>query len=298
VSSSFDLDRLEDGSYALMPLLYRRLMAWNADALLTTRLKGLYRHTWYRNNVLVERLKEVLHLGSAGSAELLLVGEPRLLLRAYGDLGLRPSSRIDLVVRPQAIPRLTTALTEAGWSLPTGSQGRYEPRTIWLERADAPTVALQRRLLPQRGSDEIEDRPWQHARSVVLDGSAHPASSATDELLRTCIGEERRWSWNRLQWIADANMLLLAEGDALDWERVLADAASYRATLLLRDALVYLRDRIAAPVPEETLRRLENARSSTRERLVHRLSRVDRFLLSRMLPRFARRAVRRIIPPS
>jgi len=258
--SSFELNRLEEGSYALMPLLERRLSGWNMDQGLVTRLRGIYRHNWYRGNVLLERLKEVLALAAG---DVLLTGEPRLLLRSYRDAGLRPATRVDLLVRAELRGRLAAAVERAGWSLaPSGA------RTIWLERVDGPTVALHGRLAPQR-----DDEPWRHTVTVELDGGPQPATSATDELLRICAGEERRFPWQRLQWVADADALLRAEGDEVDWRRLVATAASSRTTLCLRDALRDLRAHTDAQIPDETLEQLERARAGARERLLYRLDR-------------------------
>src|SRR5207248_9473122 len=154
---SFDLDRLEEGSYGLMPLLERRLSAWETDEALALRLRGIYRHTWYRGNVVLERLKEVVALAAEQQVDVLVTGEPRLLLRSYRDAGLRPATRIDLLVGAEQRDRLAAAVELAGWS-----RAPSRERTLWLERTGGPTVALHSRLAPQRS-----DEPWLH--SVEID---------------------------------------------------------------------------------------------------------------------------------
>ena len=288
---TLDLDHLEDGSYALLPLLYRRLADWQLDDPVVARLKGLYRHTWYRNNVLLERLREVFETAAAAKIDVLLAGEPRLLLRDYGDVGLRPSSRIDLLARPDDAASLAHMLGPRGWTTVAG-HGRLGSRTLWLERADSPTVALQRRLLPERAPHEVEAQPWEHAAAVDVDGSARAALDATDQLLMTCIGEERRFPWNRVQWIADAKLLLDVEATTVDWGRAFETAERYAGRLRLRDALVYAGEIAGARVPTNVLEHAEAVRPTVREALAHRWSRVDRASLLDRIPASARAKIR------
>jgi hypothetical protein len=210
--------------------------------------------------VLLERLKEVVALAAG---DVLVTGEPRLVLRSYRDAGLRPATRVDLLVPAERRARLAAAVQQAGWSPAPSSE-----RTVWLERPGGPTVALHRWLTPQRG-----DEAWRHAVTVELDGRAQPATNATDELLRICAGEERRFPWHRLQWLADADALLRAEGNEVDWGRLVEAAASSEATLHLRDALRDVRERTGGSIPDGTLERLERARPRLRERLTYRLGR-------------------------
>ena len=257
---SFDLDHLEEGSYGLMPLLERRLSAWETDEALTLRLRGIYRHTWYRGNVLLERLNEVVALAAEQDADVLVTGEPRLLLRSYCDAGLRPATRIDLLVEAEPRDRLAAAVELAGWSRAPSSE-----RAVWLERPGGPTVALHRWLAPQSSDD-----PWRH--TVTLESGAR-ATSPTDELLRICAGEERRFPWHRVQWLADADALIRAEGREVEWDRLLVVATASAATLRLRDAFRDLRNQTNAPIPTDTHARLEWARPSMRERLLYPLGR-------------------------
>jgi putative nucleotidyltransferase-like protein len=288
--SGFDVDHMEDGSYNLMPLLYRRLEAWEPNDPLVLRLKGIYRHTWYRGNVLLDRLREVLECTRTAGLDVLVTGGARLLVDVYEDPGLRPATRIDLVVRHDELERLATALGGAGWTAAEGTPRRRLPRTTWLLREGDPAVVLQTRLLPHRDRAD-EHEPWSASTEVTFRDVSLPVPSATDELLRICLGEERQLFWIRLQWLADVKLLLDRPSPRLDWERAIADASAHEATLQLRDALTYAHRVAGAAIPPEALSRLEEARAPRRERLHYHLSRIDR---SR-IPPVARRAVRRVL---
>ena len=257
---------MEDGSYVLMPLLYRRLETWQLDEPLIPRLKGLYRHTWYRGNVLLERLKEINDIAAESRIDILIADEPLLIERVYRDPGLRPATRLDLLIQPESADRLVRALEQNGWR-------RASPRSLWLQHPSGPFAVLQHGLLPK------------HA-ALGLDGTNDHWLNPTDQLLRTCVGETRQRTAARLQWIADAKLQIATEPAEIDWERLLQTATSYHVALHLRDALSYLSRTVAASVPGDVLARLEARRPYPQERLAHGLSRVDGAAMRRALRRF------------
>src|SRR5439155_10104749 len=112
---SFSLDELEPGSFELMPLIYRNLSsAGHRDSVLP-RLKGIYRRTWARNNLLLERTREDADaLRMAGIPALLLEGVT-LALRYYPDLGSRPTTYLHFVVGKDDEVAAVARLERIGW---------------------------------------------------------------------------------------------------------------------------------------------------------------------------------------
>jgi putative nucleotidyltransferase-like protein len=269
---------MEDGSFALMPLLYRRLESWQLDEPLLPRLKGLYRHTWYRGNVLLERLKEIKELAANSRIDLLIADEPLLIERVYRDPGLRPATRLDVLIRPESAEDLIRGLEQSGWR-------RASPRSLWLQHASGPFAVLQHGFVAK------------HA-TLPLAGTTDHWLNSTDQLLRTCVGDARQSRTGRVQWIPDAKLQIAMEPAEIDWERLLQTATSYHLVLHLRDALSYLSRTVTAAVPGDVLARLEAIRPAPQERLAHGLSRVDGAAMAqRVLPVAVRRVLRRVVPP-
>src|SRR5262245_12445960 len=94
-----DLDRLDPGSIRLLPLLYRRLERDGAQDEIARKLKGVYRHAWYGNQL---RLRDAAlvagELRRRGTEPMLLKGAALTLLH-YRDYGLRPMEDVDILVR-------------------------------------------------------------------------------------------------------------------------------------------------------------------------------------------------------
>jgi hypothetical protein len=135
--ATLDIDRLEPGSYSLMPLVYRSLRAANVDEPLMPRLKGIYRHTWSKNQLLGEDAAAALAaLARAGVDALAIGGLSRL--RFYPELGLRTMTECEVLCRPDDVERALRALGwAAGESVPARVlRGRS---TVRIDRPRTPT---------------------------------------------------------------------------------------------------------------------------------------------------------------
>jgi hypothetical protein len=268
-----DLDEVEPGSYPLLPLLFRRLEEDAGDHPLLPRLKGMYRRTWYVNQLRLDRLLPALVTLQEAGVEPLVISGWELACRYYDDLGLRPVRGLHAFVRPERVEQSLELLRASGW------QGELEPspaalrsrHAAWLADGDGNDFVLHWRpfhefVSPQGGLDEL----WAAAIEFPLGDTTARALCPSDELLNVCLSGARSSAWQNLQWLADAVVVLRAAGGEIDWSRVVAQATSRFATLRLRDALVYLRTTVGAPVPPEVLGELERVPVSRRERLAHR----------------------------
>ena len=279
--SGFDLDRMEDGSFALMPLLYRRIETWELDDPLVPRLKGLYRHSWYRGNVLLERLKDVARLAAEKQIDLLIADEPLLTTRVYKDTALRPATHLDLLLRDEELDPFARALQSHGWECPS-------KHVLTFQHPSGPFAVLH---------GGLETELWERGEELAADGSSDRMLGRTDQLLRTCLGQSRLQLVNRLQWIADAKLLVESDSGTIDWELVNRTARSERSSLKLGDALSYVSGVVGAPVPDQVLERLASDSPSRRELLAHGIGRLDApNRAKKAIPAGVRQALRRIIP--
>jgi len=275
VRPTFDLDDPDHASQALLPLVYRQLDRFGIDDPGLRKLRGIYRRTWYMNQLLLDRLKGTLEAVETGGGDPLVVSSWELPVRYYGDLGLRSVAALHLLVRPDRVARSAQALSDHGWT------GPLDPSTAFVrsrhnaryERANGDRCILYWRLFhefsdPVRGIEP--DDLWEQPIDLELRGVPARALNSTDELLNVCVGGARPSTWPTVIWVADAIAVLRAPDSAIDWERVVRQARRLRATLRVHDALSFLRQELDAPVPADVLVELREARTSRREVLAHR----------------------------
>ena len=256
---SLDLDRLEEGSYSLMPLVCRRLAEVLPDEPLLPRLKGIYRHTWSKNQLLLDDLRRILDLLNGAGIEPVVVGGAARL-GYYPELGLRTLSELELLVSEHDVE---PALRAVGWTGEDVPPRVLAGRSTLEVTTGARPFALHWRLLPEYPAP---DR-WFETRARE-DGAQAPAP--TDELLLTCLGEARTAPRANAQWIPDAALIVRA--GEVDWDRLVALAEELRAQLRLRDALRYLSLLVDAGIPADVLDRLDRFQPSRRDVLAHKLS--------------------------
>ena len=80
----------------------------------------------------------------------------------------------------------------------------------------------------------------------------------------------RSRSWETITWIADALAVLRAPEAPIDWARFVRQARHLRATLRVLDAVSFLCEELAAPVPSHVLGELRETPVRRRELLAHR----------------------------
>jgi hypothetical protein len=267
-----DFDDIDPGSLRLLPLVYRNLGPDGFDPEVAGRLKGVYRLAWSRNHLLFGRAAAAIErLGGAG-IETMALGGAALALVSYRDIGLRPIEDVDLLVPIDRAGEAIEALVQGGWApeaepweglisahhslrLADAGGGRVDLHwfSLWLPADDAPL--------------------WRASVPVELAGASTRVPGPADRLLLACL---EGTPWNPLPafpWAADAITAIEAAGSSLDWDRLASEAARRGLTVAVASALRHLDEELGAPVPAETIERLEAGPASRRERAAYRAAR-------------------------
>lgn len=263
-----DLDHLERGSFTLLPLVYRALSEAAVHDSLLPRLKGIYRNTWTKGSLLLERARAASEALAAAGVPALLLGGVGSAVRYYGDVGLRPTVSVDLLVEPRAAPVASRILAGAGLEGP--AIARAQLATFDHERGPyVLTTSIARDFVlrgdPQRAHAALRDA----ARSLDVRGTHVPVLAPGDELLAACVTGARSAPAPNVQWIADAATILRTSSNEIDWDRLVRLGREWGRTLRLRDSLEYLGRLPGVEVPAETVSLLEASPPTRRERLAH-----------------------------
>lgn len=269
-----DLDRLEEGSYALMPQLYRKLTTLGIDAPAMPRLKGIHRRTWYANQLFLERAGVLLRACAERAVEPIVMGDAALGARAYGDTGAREIAQLEVLVRGEDQTAAVDAFGQAGWRMSPDRISGLIARRGAARIVDEGRRALiaQVTLLPEFSLTAPVEETFGAATRGEIAGSPALLLDPADELVRLCALGARRTFWRSVVWTADAAMLVPSQGAAFNWDRVLATATAAGATLAIGDALRYLSDVLQVPVPAALVERLAAVSAGKKELAAHRLA--------------------------
>ncbi len=253
-------DKIDDGSFRLLPLVCRNLERAGVEADDLARLRGVYRQTWLRNQVVVHRVAPVLRaFNAAGIQTMLLKGAPLALL-TYGELGARPMGDIDVLVHPRHARRALQLLVDDGWTCRSHPDGRFDRvlhtfHAVGLHTPDA-GLDLHWHALEEGNFRDADEPFWEASRGMELDGVPTRTLCPTDMLLHV-LAHGARWDpVPPIRWVADAFLVISRHSADIDWDRLVEQATRLRLTLGLHAALSYLHERFDAVIPPAVLDRL------------------------------------------
>lgn len=258
-----NIDEADWGSYRLLPLVYRNLQQLGVQDALMGKLKGVHRNTWYKNQLLFDLLGKILTAFHGAGLQTLALKGAALIPLHYKDYGLRAMNDTDLLVPPAAAPRALELLRQLGWT------PRYRAPHAWSCTDGAGhEFDLHWHVLAECCKPGDDDDFWSGSVPLSLNGIETRALNPTDTLLHVCAHGVK---WNSLppvRWVADA-MILFGAAE-IDWNRLVSQARRRELLLTLREALGYLRQTLAAPVPEGIVEEMRRAQISAAERWDYR----------------------------
>lgn len=279
--SQADIDQLDGDSIRLLPLLYASLKSQGIDTPEMQRFKGVYRHTWYKNHLLVRDVAPVISaLKQAGIDTLILKGAA-LIQGYYSDYGLRPMGDFDLLVPAPSAWQAMEMLHAQGWQLAYGKD-IYREERITEDREQAFFSPTKQRLdlhwhalesfFDERGAEKTDSMFWSGSRITSFHGVSVLVPNPADLLLHVCVhGLEGCLQTSRLRWIADGFTLLNKPGLEMDWDRLLQQAREHHLSLLLRDALGYLSVVLDVPIPATVLSGLKSIPTARKHHVLYAL---------------------------
>jgi hypothetical protein len=254
--SSVDVEQVDSASHRMLPLLYRNLRTHGLKDPSMGKYKGVYRQTWYKNQMLFHAIASLLCSFREAEIETLILKGAPLTIGYYKDYGLRPMNDFDVLIRmDKALPAIEL-LQSLGWA-PMDFMPTEEYISVsfshGFKNAAGQEFDLHWHVLSQSRGMNADDDFWDGARPVTIHDVATLALNPTDQLLHVCI-HGARWNYTPpFRWVADAMTILNTAQSEIDWNRLIAQALKRRLILPLRESLAYLRKTVSAAVPSEVL---------------------------------------------
>jgi hypothetical protein len=266
-----EIETLEPGTFALLPLVYRRLDEAGVRDTRLPRLAGIYRSNWVKNQLQLERLPSLLEPLAAAGIESLVVGGPAVATRYYTQLGLRPILQLEIVVSPEDSTRAGSVLSSSGWRLVSRTPGR----TSRLVEGTSRVGAVLYEGLPAYFRGPVDPATAvaamrEAAGRSTIGGVPAETLAPADELLLACGLWARRTLAPGVQWLLDVHHILV--GGGVDDVRLRSRARAHRLVRPLAETLTYLADTTRGEEASRILWTLEAERPTPRESLTYRLA--------------------------
>jgi hypothetical protein len=230
---------------------------------LAEKVEQLYRASLVRFLVLEEQLRQVtLALQRCEITPLLLKGYP-LARHYYANPAFRPTSDLDVAVRPERFSDAVQVLQTLGYVPGEGRKVAVGPGTHGAHLRHVQLgieVDLHRHVLASSRWDGADDGFWARAVPCSIRGADALTLTAGDHLLHACLhGYRRGLRVKRIRWLLDVAMILKGPFPEASWETLVHEAGRQRCEGVLAAALRYAAEQVGLPIPAEVLGGLSRA---------------------------------------
>jgi hypothetical protein len=176
---------------------------------------------------------------------------PTLAIMAYGDLGRRDFSDLDIFVSKNDVKRAVALLTESGYGFANGCKGMSMAGNIEVELDNGRcAVDLHWEFIPKYfGRFEPNYGKTQHVSIAGLEAQ----TLGPEDLLVYLAADYARDGWQCLSKITDVAHLIARQ--PMDWDEVWRRAEDSRLCRMVSLELLLAASMLQAPIPEEVLNR-------------------------------------------
>jgi len=251
--------------HGLTPLLHHHLSQAAAGRLpdgVAERLAQSGREIAQTSLFLTGEFLRLLEVFAAEGIPVIPYKGPVLAVTAYGNLGLRRMSDVDLLVRRQDIGRGVELLERLGFRREgdlTPAQARFAVRYAYTFdflhdkglRVEMHWAPVPRNMSIAWNAEGV----WERARSAVLLGRQMMVASPEDTLLMLCL-HGLKSAWCTVGMLTDVHQWVGAHPD-LDWTTLLEMAEGQRCERALLLGLQSSRELLGTELPGAVLSRLE-----------------------------------------
>ncbi len=276
------LDAIDGALFRMLPLLYYKLQLTDYKDADLQKLKGIYRHCWYSNQLLFDTIEKLLEKFHSCHIPTILLKGIALSQNYYPTPYTRPMADGDVLIPLKYVDEAISMLLDMGWCIrPPSNACLYSSAILPLKRDYKQTMHgctfindegyefdLHWYLFPELcGGDS--DLFWRRAVPCIFRSQTTLTLSPTDHLLHTCM---HGYKWNILhpmRWIVDAHMIIQEAGNEIEWDFILAQAKKGKYSLRLLKSLEFLHDKCEIPIPDRVLASLREMQFSSFERYEH-----------------------------
>jgi hypothetical protein len=194
-------------------------------------------------------------LEAAGVPVIVFKG-PALAVVAYGEVGLRQFSDVDILVHPADLPEAAALLSKDGY-LPTffgkpGAEGigarAYEDQFV--KPGQFYSLDVHWHLTPQYLPCVSEDAAWKRAMRLSLDAGSILSLSHQDLVLFLCVHAAKH-GWPELQAVCDVAAVI--QSGRVDWSAIVAEASESHSLRMLQLGLYLAHDLLGTELPGDVL---------------------------------------------
>ncbi|HBX22975.1 MAG TPA: hypothetical protein DEF34_05000 [Desulfotomaculum sp.] len=260
--------------HRVYPLVYKTLNQLNNPAIPQHVLDLLQQKCWQNAILAINMSQETIRMAkcfeSHGILAIVLKGAP-LAWRLYGDITIRPSSDIDILVPFEELEKAISILETEGYTekqnltsrqlqiyLKTNKRNSYH----LTYRHNKTNICLELHWkISSAGFHSLFTPTENIIRKIKVEGSSLPVLLEEEWLLYLILhGAKHGWSY--LRWLVDIAEFTQKKG--LDWNKISFLAKNFGLESILHQSLILANRFLATPIPLDISSKVNNDRSAWR----------------------------------
>lgn len=277
-------DDINYATFRLVSLLCLRLKEFGfSNDELYGRIKGVYRKTWLKNQLLIDATERVVSLMKKNDIPVAVFKGIPLLIQVYKDVGARFLSDADIIIDPEHIRKAFKLLTQHGWkytSLPFPVLEKDPTEaclaidreiTVREDKENGVEVDVHWKLFDRPNNPMVYEEIVSRAQPIAINGVECLAFSPEDLLLHVIVHGSVYSEYRPIRWIVDAGYIIREM--RLDWDLLLSLIKKYKFEVQAVIAFRYLSERRGMKIPEGFMKKLKDIPLDPKElRTYYRLS--------------------------
>ncbi|MEM1167889.1 MAG: nucleotidyltransferase family protein [Cyanobacteria bacterium P01_H01_bin.35] len=253
-----DIENLDSDSNRLLPLLYRNLYTHQINHPEMTRLKGIYRSKWYKNQLLIQKITNILNSLQAANIETLLLNDVAINSQYYPHIALRSIDNFDLLIRTKNAEKAINLLNQLGWEYSENLPIRTVVGNAAIFKDESGCrLSIHYPVALDAIQQNVEQNFWQEACINKVGEMSTYLLNPTNQLLQVCLQSLSIGQVPTAVWVADAIMILNSSVDKIDWNQLINQAKKRLIVLPLKNTLPLLPEILNTSLPEATLQEIE-----------------------------------------
>lgn len=253
-----DIENLDSDSNRLLPLLYRNLSTHQINHPEMIRLRGIYRSKWYKNQLLIQKITNIVNYLQAANIETLLLNDAAINLRYYPHIALRSIDNFDLLIRTKNAAKTINLLNKLGWEYSDNLPIRtVVGNAAILKNESGCRLNIHYPVALDAIEQNTEHNFWQEAEINKVGEMSTYLLNPTNQLLQVCLQALSFKQVYTAVWVADAIMILNSSVDKINWNQLINHAQKRQIVLPLKNTLPLLHKILDTPLPETTLEKIE-----------------------------------------
>jgi hypothetical protein len=242
--------------HRVYPTVYSKLSKFGNDLIPAEVVRALYmdynKNTFQMMHITAEMDKICKQFDEQNIRSLMLKG-PVLAQALYGDISLRTSKDLDILIPVDDVDRAEQILLASGytitderprilddWKVKKHHISYYNPQT-------KVQIEVHWRLNPETGKEPSFDELWERRSTSSL--TSYPVYfPGNEDLFLYLVSHGARHAWFRLRWLIDIDRMVR---NRLDWGKLIPLLKEYYCSDLAGQALILASELIETPLSPE-----------------------------------------------